>query len=330
MKIVGEKEEGLLQPKSPYPFFFSLGFITHDKPFFKPFKKRFIKNASRKERFTKEIKKKTGRKGAIIGGASVYSAILARNFGVASAIATSIGEDFEECNSLKGIRSAYQIGERTTTFINKPFKEREEATSGRRIQYITSVADRIKEETIPKEWFNAEIVYICPVLNELEEEIIKRFEGSMIGVAPQGWMRSVGEGGRIEKKKWEKANEVLSKVDFVIVSEEDVFEEDVPKYAELSNILVLTRGRKGAELYCDSHEHIPAFEREEVDATGAGDVFGAAFLLRYYETKDAVESAIFASCAASFVVEKEGVEGVPFREAVIERMEKERGVFGSF
>ena len=302
MKIVGEKEEGLLQSKSPHPFFSSLGFITHD--FYE----------SRK----------------IIGGASAYSAILARNFGVASAIATSIGEDFEDFDALKGIRLAYQMRERTTTFINKPFftKERGEKTytSGRRIQYVTSVADRIKEEKIPEGWFDAEIVYICPVLNELEEEIIKRFEGSMIGVAPQGWMRSVGEGGRIEKKKWEKANEVLSKADFVIVSEEDVFEEDVPKYAELSNIFVLTRGRKGAELYWDTekrHEHIPAFEREEVDATGAGDVFGAAFLLRYYETKDAVESAIFASCAASFVVEKEGVEGVPYREEVVERLEKE-------
>ncbi len=84
-------------------------------------------------------------------------------------------------------------------------------------------------------------------------------------------------------------------------------------------------------MYYDGiHEHIPAFESEEVDATGAGDVFGAAFLLRYYETKDAVESAIFASCAASFVVEKEGVEGIPCREEVEKRMEKEGRDFLSF
>ena len=309
--MVGEQEEELLQAKSPHPSFLSLGFITHDLC---------------------ENKK-------IIGGASAYSAILARNFWVASAIATSIGEDFRDFDTLKGIRLAYQIGESTTTFINKPFfkkesftKERREDISERRVQYVTSVANRIKEETIPEGWFNAEIVYICPVLDELEEDIIKRFEGSMIGVAPQGWLRSVGEGGRIEKKKWEKANEVLSKVDFVIVSEEDVFEEDVLRYAELSNIFVLTKGRKGAELYCDSgkrHEHIPAFEREEVDATGAGDVFGAAFLLRYHETNDPVESAIFASCAASFVVEKVGVEGVPYKEQVLKRMKNESGNISS-
>ncbi len=298
METVGEKEEGLLQDKGKTPHFLSLGFITHDL-----YERR-----------------------KIIGGASAYSAILARNFGFASAIATSIGKDFEELDSLKGIQLAYQTDESTTTFINKPFREREENISEKRVQYVTSVADRIKEKTIPDEWFDAEIVFVCPVLNELEEKIIRRFKGSVIGVAPQGWMRSVGEGGRIEKKKWEKANEVLPEVDFVIVSEEDVFEEDVPKYVELSNIFVLTRGRKGAELYWDTgkrHEHIPAFEREEVDATGAGDVFGAAFLLRYYETKDVHKAAIFASCAASFVVEKEGVEGVPYRGEVMERMEKE-------
>ncbi|RJS79251.1 hypothetical protein CW713_08605 [Methanophagales archaeon] len=273
------------------PYFLSLGFITYD-----------LYNNKR-----------------IIGGASAYSAILARNFGVDSAIATSIGKDFEDFDALKGIRLAYQMSEWTTTFVNKTFKKN---ISEKRVQYVTSIADRIREETIPVEWFNAEIVYICPVSNELEEGMIKRFD-SVVGVAPQGWLRSIGEGGRIEKKKWEKADEFLSAVDFVIVSDEDVFEEDVPKYVELSNIFVLTRGRKGAELYCDRgkrHEHIPAFERKEVDATGAGDVFGAAFLLRYHETRDAIKSAIFASCAASFVVEKEGVKGVPYREEVNERI----------
>ncbi|MCW3141830.1 MAG: PfkB family carbohydrate kinase [Methanophagales archaeon] len=285
-----KKKEDISPAKPPY--LLSLGFITFD----------LYKNRK------------------IIGGASAYSAILARNFGFDSAIATSIGKDFDAFDALKGIRLAFQIGDKTTTFINKTFKKRE-----KRIQFVTSVADRIKEETIPEEWFDAEILYFCPVLNELEAGMIKRFD-SMIGISLQGWLRCVGEGGRIEKKKWGRANEILPMVDFVIVSEEDVFEDDVPEYVALSNIFVLTRGRKGAELYWDRgsyHKHVDAFEREEVDATGAGDVFGAAFLLRYYETRDVIKSAIFASCASSFVVEKMGVKGVPFREEVNERISTE-------
>ncbi|MBA5942557.1 MAG: hypothetical protein H0M93_04460 [Methanophagales archaeon] len=290
-----KKREGKTPVKPPH--FLSLGFITYD----------LYENRK------------------IIGGASAYSAILARNFGFDTAIVTSIGKDFEECDSLKGCRLSYQIDERTTTFVKK------------RVQYVTSIADRIKEETIPDEWFNSAIVYISPVLDELEETIIRRFErsGSLIGVAPQGWMRRVDhrDRGKVSKKSWEKAAEVLSKADFVIVSEEDIFEEDIQKYVELSDIFVLTRGRRGAELYCGGEERrereyehivIPAFDREavEVDATGAGDVFGAAFLLRYYENRDVLESAIFASSAASFVVEKAGVAGIPYKDEVEERMEK--------
>jgi sugar/nucleoside kinase (ribokinase family) len=78
------------------------------------------------------------------------------------------------------------------------------------------------------------------------------------------------------------------------------------------------------------HEHIDAFERKEKDATGAGDVFGAAFLLKYYETRNAVESAIFASCAASFVVEKDGIEGVPHIEEVMERLKNESDHFSGW
>ena len=63
---------------------------------------------------------------------------------------------------------------------------------------------------------------------------------------------------------------------------------------------------------------------EEIkDPTGAGDCFGAAFLVRYAETGDIEEAGRFASCVGSFVVEKEGIEGIPVRETVEERMRKE-------
>ncbi len=245
----------------------------------------------------------------LLGGSSAYAGILVRNLGFDSAIVTSVGEDFDfGAAPLNGIRVAYQVEGRTTTFIDR--------------RYILTLAGRIKEETIPEEWCDADIVFVCPVFDEIDERIIEKFECSMLGVAPQGWMRTATNNGRIERKRWDKADEVLPAVDFAIISEEDAFEDDVHRYIELSNIFVVTRGRSGADLYIEGEHqgHIPAFERPEVDATGAGDVFGAAFLLRYFETGDAIEAAIFASCSASFVVEAEGVNGVPHRDEIIRRL----------
>ena len=50
-----------------------------------------------------------------------------------------------------------------------------------------------------------------------------------------------------------------------------------------------------------------------------GDVFAAAFLIRYNETHDAVEAARLP-IAASFVVEGPGPSTIPTRERVEERL----------
>ena len=65
---------------------------------------------------------------------------------------------------------------------------------------------------------------------------------------------------------------------------------------------------------------IPPRKANEVDPTGAGDIFATAFLLRLQETGDPVQSARFANITASFGVEHLGVAGIPSREKVLEYM----------
>jgi len=67
---------------------------------------------------------------------------------------------------------------------------------------------------------------------------------------------------------------------------------------------------------------VPPREIEENDATGAGDAFAAAFLVKYEQCGDAVEAARFACSAASFVCEKEGTEGIPTLQQVLARMQE--------
>jgi sugar/nucleoside kinase (ribokinase family) len=53
-----------------------------------------------------------------------------------------------------------------------------------------------------------------------------------------------------------------------------------------------------------------------VDATGAGDIFAAAFFARLHQTRDPWEAARFATNLASHSVTRVGLSGIPTREEV--------------
>jgi len=248
----------------------------------------------------------------ILGGSSAYSAILAHNLGYPAAIATSIGRDFPLDLLPAGVKLYPKFGEQTTTFVNRE-------TRYGRVQFVHAVADPIEPEDIPENWLSARIAYLCPILNDFDPALIDRLDSEVIGLAPQGWLRAVGPDGRVHRKHFAELERVVPQADVVFVSEEDVLEDDLERLIESASILVLTHGKDGADLFWDrgrEYRHVSAFLREEVDPTGAGDVFGAAFLLRYQETQDPLESARFAAWAASFVVQGQGTSAIPTKEEV--------------
>jgi sugar/nucleoside kinase (ribokinase family) len=57
-----------------------------------------------------------------------------------------------------------------------------------------------------------------------------------------------------------------------------------------------------------------------VDATGAGDVFAAAFFVRFFTTRDPWESARFATLVASRSVTRVGLDGIPTLREIEEFM----------
>ncbi len=256
--------------------------------------------------------------GLILGGAASYSSIAARELAWRAGVVSAVGEDFLHLRRFDGIPLAL-VGATcglTTTFANT-------YENGVRRQILSSVAARICSEHIPSEWLDAEIVYLCPVANEIHPDVVHMFPNSLIGASPQGWMRQWDDSGRVSPCKWKDAPSVLPHVDVVVMSEEDIspFPGMVEEYAELADIVVLTRGERGATLFRDGQQFdFPAFTTCAVDPTGAGDVFAAAFLSRFHQTRDIHESAIFANCTASFVVEKEGTEGIPNLARVRSRM----------
>jgi sugar/nucleoside kinase (ribokinase family) len=56
---------------------------------------------------------------------------------------------------------------------------------------------------------------------------------------------------------------------------------------------------------------IPAPNVEEVDATGAGDIFAAAFFIQLSQSRNPWEAAAFANDIAAQSVTAPGLQGIP-------------------
>ena len=251
----------------------------------------------------------------LIGGSAVYSSLTACKLGLSTGIITSRGLDFSCDGLLKGINIAGSLSPHTTTFHNSYYQ-------GKRNQTINEIANRIKKAQVPSGWNKAKIVHICPVADEVDQEIFNIFKDSLVGLTPQGLMRRWDEKGQVYPKKWIPISKVSSLVDVLIFSEEDIeaFPEALEEYKSLINIVILTRGAEGSILYWRGKEfYFSAFKTEEKDPTGAGDVFTAAFLVKYYQTDDPIESSRFANCVASFAVEEKGTAGICDFDRLIKR-----------
>jgi 1D-myo-inositol 3-kinase len=262
------------------------------------------------------ITKDLQREGFTIGGTVTYSSLTARNLGLRTGIVTSAASDLDGVEILAGIDVLRLPSPVTTTFQNL-------YPDGMRVQFVRAVAREIRSQDIPLAWRGTKIVHLGPLTQELGSDIVDVFEGSLIGVTPQGWMRRWDEEGRVYPKVWVGAAKILVRAEVLIFSEEDVVRDEklIAAYARLAKIMVVTRSRQGADLYYrGKRRNFPAFVAREVDPTGAGDVFAAAFLARLYETDDPYEATHFANCVASFCVEAPGIQGLPTREQVEERL----------
>ena len=137
-------------------------------------------------------------------------------------------------------------------------------------------------------------------------------------------MRAIDAEGRVSAKGWERPERDLLGVHVLFLSQHDLPDADARarEFLSLVPIVALTRGWRGLTLLTRDGVHdVPSLPRPEKDPTGAGDVFAAAFLVRYQETSDPLEAAAFAACAASCAVEGVGTTTLGDRAEVMRRME---------
>jgi hypothetical protein len=246
--------------------------------------------------------------GPRLGGTASFSALAVQALGLRVGILTSISPDMEPLLApLQSIPLISIPSEQSTVFENT-------YTPEGRVQMLLGRAQDLHWYDLPPQWRKPGIVHLAPVANEVDQDLAGRFNGALVGVTPQGWMRQWDRIGRVSFQPWANANRVLANTRALVLSIEDVEgDEDLALYlARQVEVLVVTRGREGCTLFVQSQPaHIPAPQIQEVDPTGAGDVFAAAFFTHLKVSGDPLASARFATVLASDSVTRSGLESIP-------------------
>jgi len=244
--------------------------------------------------------------GLRLGGTATYASLTAQAMGLRVGIITSWGEEIP-LGPLRYIPIANFPTEHSSTFENI-------YTPEGRVQILHHLAPRLEYYMVPEPWRNAPIVHLGPVAQEVDPSLVRHFPDSLVGVTPQGFLRGWDEAGHVFLVEWPEAPFVLGQAGAAVFSVEDVDNDEtrIEEMVAASRILVVTEGARGARVYWngDVRRFTPPV-KTEVDATGAGDIFAAAFFYRMYSTRDPWEAARFATLLAANSVTRPGVEGVP-------------------
>lgn len=249
--------------------------------------------------------------GPRMGGTASFASLTGKMLGMKVGIITSCGKDID-ISMLGDIPMINKSTDLSTTFENV-------YTPSGRIQYLYHQAPVLDFSLVPDSWKNAPIVHLGPIAQETDPTLSKSFPNSMVVTTPQGFMRSWDHDGKVSLCEWPESRYVLGNCEIAIMSVEDVHgdESRIEEMASSVKILVVTEGAQGARVFWngDIRRFLPP-RMVEIDATGAGDIFAAAYFFRYLHTNDPWEAAQFATNLAAFSVLRQGLESIPTVEEI--------------
>lgn len=249
-----------------------------------------------------------------LGGTAVYGGVLAHRMGLKVALYTAGASDLA-LDFLDGIEIINQPGPGTTTFIN-------EYTPDGRVQRLLDRAETLDCGQIPPVWMQSKIIHLAPVAGEIPLSAGGMFPDQNLGYSLQGWMRTWDEGGRIFPAPLPALDQPVPDQAIGFLSLEDLGNE-LSRLESIQKIfpqLALTMGPEGVEFHASGRVMgVPAPKTPEVDPTGAGDIFAAAFLVfRHIDGKTIEESARLANTLAAASVRRPGADGIPGLNEIIE------------
>jgi sugar/nucleoside kinase (ribokinase family) len=277
--------------------------------------------------------------GTRAGGTVLYAGVAAARLGRRVGIATVCGADFELPAELADVDVARRDAAHTTTFaLTAPVAlatASDGASPGERTLRLLERAPALRAADVPPTWRTGvrpasaaerpdRIVHLAPVADEVPRGAVAWCRGGQVVATPQGWLRRFGLNGEVAPLSAPLEALPSAGLDALVLSVEDVGgdEEAIHQLGRRVPVLVATRGARGCTVYARGPAvDVPSPPAREVDATGAGDVFAAAFFVRLGETGDPVASACFAACAAALSVEGRGLSRIPTRAQVEARLD---------
>ncbi len=249
--------------------------------------------------------------GSRMGGTASFASLTGKALGMRVGIITSCGDDIDR-SSLADIPIIIKPTDQSTTFENV-------YTQHGRIQYLYHQAPILDYSLVPEVWKDTPIVHLGPLDQETDPNLSKSFPNSLVVLTPQGFMRSWDKEGRVSLCEWPESRYVLGNSEIAVMSIEDVQGDEIriEEMASSIKILVVTEAANGARVFWngDIRRFVPP-HMDEVDATGAGDIFAAAYFFRYLHTNDPWESARFATNLAAFSVLRQGLDSIPTTEEI--------------
>jgi sugar/nucleoside kinase (ribokinase family) len=277
--------------------------------------------------------------GRVLSGCSTNACLAAKRLGLARVgLIGCIGQDysmrFQGDMRKYGIEASVDASSRETGGFHLIYDSR-----GDRTLDVLGIAGKIGPRNIPDEFLRSRFFLIGPIMGEVDLELINFLRSSTSGkifLDPQGLVRLLGPDKRvIHQCNQDEFSKIAKLVDFVKPNEpesETITIEKDPSLAlrrlrEMGAIVpIVTLAERGSLLLDgDILYRIPAFSTRAIDPTGAGDVYAGSFITEFMRGGRLVDAALYASAAASLMVEQVGPEFQMPQRTVEERRDCIRG-----
>jgi sugar/nucleoside kinase (ribokinase family) len=179
----------------------------------------------------------------------------------------------------------------------------------------------IRRTDVPRRAFDAPGLFVGPVLQEVDPAILRTPRSGCLMLDAQGFLRQLSPAGDVMLRMTAEAETALRHCDILKVDAREAAVITATDDGETAGrilhrmgpkMVIITSGADGALIHDGVRStQITAPEVDVIDPTGAGDVFSAAFLVRYMLSGNPIAAGRFAVTAAALSTRGFGASALP-------------------